>query len=118
MKIGIASIILAASLWGLAAAAQSGRGSMGGYVSLAHDGEHARVEMISATPDSAARYETQTDDAGRYSIGEMLMGEYRLKISAPGYKSYETRIYIPSDFAGRIAVKLEPRAQPRKGEKS
>ena len=112
IRAGIAFVVLAASLWSHSAAAQSGRGGMSGFVQFEDvawiEHKHAHVSLDIANPREKIHYETDTNDNGRFDISPMMMGEYRLKISAPGYKAYETTLYVPSDFLGNLAVILKP----------
>ena len=121
---GVLSVVAAicgatALMWSGVSDAQSGRGMMSGYVAFAADhapAVHASVELISVTPYNQAHYQMETDDAGIYHFPPIMMGEYRMKISAPGFKSYETTLYIPSDFEGHLAVMLKPKSG-KKGDK-
>jgi hypothetical protein len=92
--------------------AQSGRGAMNGYVAF--------EDTVSIKPDVRARVElrahskynqtvltTETDERGSYQFNSIPMDEYVLRISAPGFTTYETTIYIPSDFICNLAVMLK-----------
>ncbi len=95
---------------------QSGRGLMHGYVEfegvtwldLKEKDVHATVELRgSAEGNKDVVYTARTDDHGSYDIRPVSMGEYTLRISFPGYRTYQTDIYIPSDFECRLAVLLK-----------
>ena len=116
------AILLATALsCSVTALAQSGRGGMSGFVQFEDvawiEHKHAHVRFDIANPRESVHYETDTDDRGGFDLKPMMMGEYRLKISAPGYKSYETTLYVPSDFLGNIAVILKKDRHPKKKEK-
>jgi hypothetical protein len=69
---------------------------------------HATVELRGNTEfNKAAVYTARTDDHGSYDITPVGMGEYTLRISLAGYKTYQTDLYIPSDFECRLAVILK-----------
>jgi hypothetical protein len=95
--------------------AQSGRGLMHGYVAfedvsyndLAEGKLHATIELRALGEGNESVYTTKTDERGSYDLSPISMGEYELRISAPGYASYETRIYIPSDFECRLAIMMK-----------
>jgi hypothetical protein len=93
---------------------QSGRSGMRGYVAfedlsyneVAERKVHARIELRRTTRDKDV-VTTQTDEHGLYDFKSVSPGEYVLRISSPGYRIYETEIYLPSDFIGNLAVMLK-----------
>jgi hypothetical protein len=121
MKLPRKNILLAAAvalLMGLycaAALAQSGRGSVHGYVafedlSYIEVGEknvHATIELRGNTEFNQGVYTAKTDEHGSYDLKSIPMGQYILKISSPGYRAYQTEIYLPSDFTCSLAVMLK-----------
>ncbi len=102
-------------LTGARPAPQSGRGLMHGYVAFEDfsyndvgEGKiKASVELRSTTAGSHGARKTETDRHGGYDFPGIGMGEYLLHIAAPGHKTYEIVIYIPSDFECRLAVMLK-----------
>jgi hypothetical protein len=98
----------------MVALAQSGRSGMRGYVAfedlsyndVAERKVHARVELRRTKEDKDA-IATKTDEHGLYDFQSVSPGEYVLRISSPGYRVYETEIYLPSDFIGNLAVMLK-----------
>lgn len=103
--------------------AQSGRGAMHGYVAfqdiayndLDKQKVHAKVELKGNTEFNQTVLTTETNERGSYDIKDVPMGEYVLRISMPGYKTYETELYIPSDFTCSLATMLKK--APGHGEK-
>jgi hypothetical protein len=100
----------------LVASAQSGRGLMHGYVDfdgvsyndLPASKVRAKVELRGSTEyNRGVVYKTETDEHGLYDLKSISAGEYVLRISAPGYASYETALLIPSDFECRLATALK-----------
>ncbi len=95
--------------------AQSGRGLMHGYVAfedvsyndMATGDVHATVELRTEQGGDRGAYTAKTNEHGSYDFPSIAMGEYLLRISAPGYATYETRLYIPSDFECKLAVILK-----------
>ena len=95
--------------------AQSGRGSMHGYVafedlSYLEVGEkkvHAGIELRGSTEFNHEVFTAKTDEHGSYDLKSIPMGQYVLKISSPGYRDYQTEIYLPSDFNCSLAVMLK-----------
>ena len=99
-------------LFSSAAFAQSGRGAMNGYVAFEDTipikpNAHARVELRAHSKYNRTVLTTETDERGSYQFNSIPMGEYVLWISAPGFTTYETTIYIPSDFICNLAVMLK-----------
>jgi hypothetical protein len=106
----IGKIRLAATLFLLTgfcsalALAQSGRGSMHGYVAfedlayleVAEKKVHALIELRGNTEFNHEVYTAKTDDHGSYDLKSVPMGQYVLNISSPGYRVYQTEIYLPS----------------------
>jgi carboxypeptidase family protein len=115
IKLKLAAILVLASFCCTLASAQSGRGSMHGYVGfedlsyleVAEKKVHASIELRGNTEFNHEVYTAKTDEHGSYDIKSVPMGQYLLKISAPGYHSYQTELYIPSDFNCSLAVMLK-----------
>ncbi len=100
-------LLLCCTTW-----AQSGRGAMSGYV--AFDGVDTtkvkvktKVELRALSKNSETSMETETNERSAYQFKAIPMGEYELLISAPGFITYEAKIYIPSDFLCHLAVMLK-----------
>ena len=112
----LAAMLLAlAGLSCAAALAQSGRGSVHGYVAfedlsymeVAEKKVHATIELRGNTEFNHEVYTAKTDEHGSYDLKTIPMGQYVLKISSPGYRAYQTEIYLPSDFTCSLAVMLK-----------
>jgi hypothetical protein len=98
--------------FGAAASAQSGRAVMNGYVAFENVAyvdkqPRARVELCAGPNRQHCGAGTETGEHGSYAINPAPLGEWWLHISAPGFTPYETRIYLPSDFIGNLAVLLK-----------
>ena len=76
------------------------------YNDVAERKVHATAELRRHAGDKQA-VTTMTDEHGSYDFGSVSPGEYVLRISSPGYRVYETEIYLPSDFIGNLAVMLK-----------
>jgi hypothetical protein len=94
--------------------AQSGRSGMRGYVAfedlsyndVAERKVHATAELRRHAGDKDA-IATTTNEHGSFDFQSVSPGEYVLRISSPGYRVYETEIYLPSDFIGNLGIMLK-----------
>jgi hypothetical protein len=117
-QMAVAVSILSAGTLG----AQSGRGSMHGYVGFddisyveqAEGHIHAAVELRGATAHNQEVYTASTDNRGSYDIPAIGAGQYTLTITAPRHMTYRIDVYIPSDFECRLATMLKRRPGGRK----
>ena len=95
-----------------AASAQSGRGWMKGIALGVSDSQGMRgaVVELSGDPHNPTRrdvaFDTRTDEAGRYVFKNVPYGDYTFRVSAPGFVSYEIKVYIPSDAETQLHVRL------------
>ncbi len=102
----------------LAPLAQSGRSGMRGYVAfedlsyndVAERKVHAKIELRRTREDKDP-ITTETNEHGSYDFELVSPGEYVLRITSPGYRAYETEIYLPSDFICNLGVMLK-KAKP------
>jgi hypothetical protein len=99
----------------LCADAQSGRAAVHGYVAfedvayndVARQKLTATVELRGISKYNDNVYSARTDEHGLFELNSVSLGEFVLRISAPGYKTYQTEIYLPSDFICNLAVLLK-----------
>jgi hypothetical protein len=104
-------------------AAQSGRGTMHGYVAyddisyneMTEGAIHAKIELRGATEHNHEVYTAETDNRGSYDVPAIGAGEYTLTISAPRHVTYRIDVYIPSDFECRLATILKKTTGAKKG---
>lgn len=96
------------------APAQSGRATMHGYVGFegiayvdVPKSPRAKVELRATSAGNRGTLTVETDDHGSYDFKTVSPGEYALQISAPGFKTYKTEIYLPSDFQCSLATLLK-----------
>src|SRR5438309_5813828 len=53
-------------------------------------------------------YNGKSDEAGRYSVGDVLPGAYDLKITANGFRTYtRTDLVVTANTVARAEVRLE-----------
>lgn len=94
------------------AQAQSGRAALNGWVAfegVAYVDQQptATVQLRHVSPDTSVAYSLKTDEHGFYAFERIGLGEFDLRITAPGYKPYDALVYVPSDFVGNWAVILK-----------
>jgi hypothetical protein len=98
-----------------AVSAQSGRGAMHGYIAfegvsfndVAKGAIRAKIELRANSKGNHGVYRAETNEHGSYDLASIPMGEYRLRISSPGFRDYQTDIYIPSDFLCNLATMMK-----------
>ncbi len=110
------AIVLAGSvLLSGRSSAQSGRAAMHGFVAfeglsyndLPKSKVRAKVELRRADKLKDTIYTTETDEHGIYDFKTISLGEFTLSISTPGYKTYQTELYIPSDFICSLGTMMK-----------
>ena len=110
-----AVVVLAHTAW-----AQSGEGTIRGVVVFddvsynemlerGERGPRARVELRGKDGRRVDGPSTTTDKVGSYALERVTAGHYVLRIISPGYRTYQTELYLPSDFECRWAIVLERR---------
>lgn len=92
--------------------AQSGRAVMKGYVAFENFAyvdkqPTAKVELCAEPTGKECGATTKTSEHGQFEISPAPLGEWWLRISAPGFVTYEIKIYLPSDFIGNLAVMMK-----------
>jgi hypothetical protein len=105
-------VILAVAVGGGVTRAQSGHSSFKGYVAFegiayVDKQPRAKVELLKTADSKQASASAETDEHGMYDLQFASLGEAVLRISAPGYKTYQIDVYLPSDFTGNLAVLLK-----------
>ena len=95
-----------------AAQAQSGRCLMHGFVVGARDNpglKDATVTLL-GDPDNdrlrKVKLTAKIDDKGKYELKDIPYGDYMLRVSAPGYVTYQINIYMLSDTTTQLHIKL------------
>ena len=108
----LAQLAITLSILAGAAAAQSGRSWMNGFVFADSDTKglpDATVELIGDQGNDrlrSVRLITKTEQDGKYSIKDIPYGDYTFRVSAEGYAPYEIKLYIGSDMLTQIHVRL------------
>ena len=93
-----------------ASVAQSGRASLHGWVNfedVAYVDTQPRAHvLLKAETEGAMPYETTTDEHGFYDLNVVSLGRFHLEISAPGFQTYSTELYLSSDVMANLPVQL------------
>ncbi|MCI0380120.1 MAG: carboxypeptidase-like regulatory domain-containing protein [Gemmataceae bacterium] len=91
--------------------AQSGRGWMDGFIrheTAIKPAAGATVELTAVEPRSGSgKLVAKADERGEYKFKDIPYGDYMLRVSSDGYKTYEIEIYIMPDVHTRIHVRLK-----------
>jgi hypothetical protein len=93
-----------------ASAAQSGRATLHGWVNFEGvayvDEQPCAHVLLTPEADDAAPYEATTDAHGFYDFNVVSLGRFRLEISAPGFETYATELYLSSDVMANLPIQL------------
>jgi hypothetical protein len=93
-----------------ASAAQSGRATLRGWVNfegIAYNDTQPRAHvLLKAEAESAMPYEATTDEHGFYDFNVVSLGRFHVEISAPGFVTYETDLYLSSDVVANLPIQL------------
>ncbi|HZQ96399.1 MAG TPA: TonB-dependent receptor [Candidatus Sulfotelmatobacter sp.] len=109
MKRAIVLLVPAMLLLGHALA-QSPRGSLRGTV---QDTTGARVTGASIAvqaSDSSLRREAESEDRGEFRIDDLLPGNYRVTVSAPGFANAQSEVSVAVSSVREVTVTLKPEA--------
>ena len=94
--------------WAAPAAAQLLYGSLTGLVEDASGGSVPNSSISITNKGTGQTYEAKSDEAGRYTIQNILPGEYDVKIVASGFRPETVKsVRITSGFVSRENAKLE-----------
>ena len=93
-----------------ASAAQSGRATLHGWVNFEDvayvDKQPVAHVRLTSEAKGATPYETTTDEHGFYDFNVVSLGRFHLEISAPGYDTYATDLYLSSDVMANLPIQL------------
>ena len=110
LRVGIALLLL--TLCG-ASQAQSGRATLRGWVNFEHvayvDTQPVATVRLRQEAEPNASYDTKTDEHGFYDFNVPSLGRFELTISAPGFETYSTGLYLSSDVMANLPVQLKAR---------
>jgi len=116
MSLSRTAVLLAMLSLSSSLQAQSGQGDLAGFVRLSgRDNDALRVTVEITRLSSPPQRHVMTSDSGdiyhRYAFKRIQMGEYRIRIMAPGYVPYETILLLGSDMHGVLAVCLRHKGE-------
>ena len=60
-----------------------------------------------------ASYDAKTDEHGFYDFNVPSLGRFELTISASGFQTYTTEVYLSSDVMANLPVQLKSLNKPR-----
>jgi hypothetical protein len=93
-----------------AASAQSGRATLRGWVNFENvayvDAQPRAHVLLRPEAEGAEPYETTTDEHGFYDFNVVSLGRFHLEISAEGFETYSTELYLSSDVMANLPIQL------------
>ena len=90
----------------LNAGGQAVSGKIQGFVADQNGAVVAGAKVVVTDVDRGTSYETQSNDAGRFLQGQLLAGNYRVRISEQGFASFETAVEVHVDAATEVNATL------------
>jgi hypothetical protein len=108
-KLATATMILAAALVAAPAAAQTvTTGSISGTVEDPQGGRLPGAVVQAVHTPTGTSYESVTDSEGRFSVLNVRVGPYVLRVAMPGFKKFEQKDVVVSLGEDRgVTIKLE-----------
>jgi hypothetical protein len=83
-------------------------GSVVGTITDASGALVPKAAVTITSRETGLSKDSVSDEAGRYSLGNLLPGNYDIKVTAPGFRSFTaTNFEVVPDTVGRLDVKLE-----------
>ena len=88
--------------------AQSERGSIAGIVTDPTGAAVASAEVVVTQVATNATFRSATTGTGEYSVPNLLPGEYRVEVSAPGFKrSIQQNVIVAASTAERAVSSIQ-----------
>jgi hypothetical protein len=98
-----------------ASQAQSGRATLHGWVNFENvayvDKQPVATVRLRQEAEPNASYDAKTDEHGFYDFNVPSMGRFVLTISAQGYETYTTEVYLSSDVMANWPIQLKASAR-------
>ncbi len=83
-------------------------GGIVGTVTDPHDASIAGAKVTVRDLDRDVTFTTETNVAGNYSLGHLIVGRYQVRVEAPGFRTFvQDNVSISVDSVARLDVKLE-----------
>ncbi len=83
-------------------------GALSGAVTVANGAAVAGARVVAVSATQGLQTKTSTDAKGAYRFPALAVGQYDLKVDAPGYKPSVRRVVIHVDDKVRLDIVLEP----------
>jgi len=93
---------VSAFLWG-----QTGQGAVSGTVGARAGAGLAGATVSISNMATGLRASTRTDSSGRYSVGDLASGDYRLTVSAEGFDTVTVTVTLAPKESKTVDVTLE-----------
>jgi Carboxypeptidase regulatory-like domain/TonB dependent receptor len=92
----------------LATNAQNPAGSLRGYVQDASGARLAHAQVTARASESASERQATADDRGEFRLNNLLPGDYRLTISAPGFAEAHADVQIIVSSVRDCVITMKP----------
>jgi Carboxypeptidase regulatory-like domain len=83
-------------------------GALSGAVTVPDGAAVAGARVVAVSAAQGLQTKTNTDAKGAYRFPALAVGQYDLKVEAPGYKPSLRRVVIHVDDKARLDIVLEP----------
>src|SRR5260370_6014405 len=94
---------------GMAARAQSDRGSIAGTVLDSSGGVVANAKVVATDSATSATYSSTTGPTGGYRLYDLRVGIYGVSVSAPGFKTVDkTGVVVQINSTASLDFSLQP----------
>ena len=90
--------------------AQDPRGSLRGAVQDATGARISSARIVLESAGSSLRREASSEDRGEFRLDDLLPGNYRVTVSAPGFAPAKSEISIQVSSVREVTVTLKPAA--------
>jgi Carboxypeptidase regulatory-like domain len=101
-----------ALLCGFSAILWAAGGALSGIVTGANGTAISGAHVVAVSASQGLQTKASTDAKGAYRFPVLAVGQYDLKVEAPGYKPAVHKIVIHVDDKARVDIVLEPDAPP------
>jgi len=104
----ISLVLLCSFAFCLCANAQNSSGSLRGYVQDSSGARLAHAQVSAHARDSAIERQATADDRGEFRLNDLLPGDYRLTVSAPGFAEAHAEVELIVSTVRDYVITMKP----------